>query len=92
MENTEQQEQETQAKQEQIELASKLQLKWLKRMDEMFEDHSITSTDMATLARVLMANGWVLDPAQLPQRLRGKLTNSIPDVQDFNALPLRIAK
>jgi hypothetical protein len=81
-----------QDKTEQILLAEKLQLKWLKRMDVMFDEGTITSTDMATLARVLMANGWVLDPAQLPQKLRGKLAGSIPEPDAFDALPLRIAR
>jgi len=75
----------------QVEIASRLQLAWLKRMEKMLEDGTITSTDMATLARVLLANGWVLDPAQLPQGLRGRITETLPDVDEFDALPARPA-
>lgn len=78
--------------QAQLELAVRLQLKWLERMITLFDLDRITSTDMATLARVLMANGWVLDPAQLPQGLRSKLTDTIPDPEDFDALPLRVVR
>jgi hypothetical protein len=62
---------------QQADLAAGLQLKWLKRMDKMLKDDTITSTDMATLARVLLANGWNLDPARLPSGLRAKLTSHI---------------
>jgi hypothetical protein len=65
------------AKQEQIDIAEGLQLKWLKRMDKMFDDGTITSTDMATLVRFLTANGWNLDPARIPKGLRDKLTSVI---------------
>lgn len=76
----------------QIEIAERLQLLWLERMEVMMNEGTITSTDMATLARVLLANGWVLDPAQLPQGLRGKLTEAIPDPDAFEALPLRLTR
>lgn len=76
----------------QIEIAERLQLRWLERMEVMMDEGTITSTDMATLARVLLANGWVLDPAQLPQGLRGKLTEAIPDPDAFEALPLRLTR
>lgn len=64
-------------KQEQIDIAERLQIKWLKRMDKMFDDGTITSTDMATLVRFLTANGWNLDPSRIPKGLRDKLTTSV---------------
>lgn len=67
-------------------MADELQKKWLVHMYSMFETGSITSTDMATLARVLLANGWTLDPTKLPSKLRDKLTENLnlndPDVRD----------
>lgn len=61
----------------QLDIAEKLQLKWLEHMDNLLENKQITSTDLATLARVLLANGWTLDPKKLPQRLRDKLTSQV---------------
>jgi hypothetical protein len=63
--------------QEQIDVATRLQVKWLKRMETMIDEGTITSTDMATLARFLLANGWTLDPSRLPQGLRDKLTKHV---------------
>lgn len=70
------------AKAAQIELANSLQLKWLKHMDKLFDDGTITSTDLATLARLLMSNGWSLDPHTIPQRLKDKLVKSDPSLLD----------
>lgn len=67
---------------QQIELAARVQSKWLRRMDWLLDHGLVTSTDMATLARVLLQNGWSLDPARLPKGLRDKLTAHIP-VDDF---------
>jgi hypothetical protein len=65
------------AKQAQIDLAEKLQTLWLHRMTKKLEDGTVSSTDMATLMRFLVANGWNLDPARLPQGLRDKLTSHL---------------
>ena len=62
---------------EQVEITERLQTLWLKRMEALLEAGEITSTDMATLARFLMMNGWSVDPAKLPEKLRDKLTNKI---------------
>lgn len=67
----------------QIDLAAQLQLKWLERMNTLMDEGTITSTDLATLARVLLANGWTLDPARLPQALREKLTSKV-DPSEFD--------
>lgn len=66
----------------QVEIAERLQVKWLERMERMLDDNSVTSTDMATLSRVLLANGWTLDPTKLPQSLRDKLTEKV-DPEDL---------
>lgn len=62
---------------EQVELSERLQLKWLKRMDTMLDAGDISATDMATLMRFLVANGWNLDPARIPKNLRDKLTSRL---------------
>lgn len=74
---------------DQTELAEGLQLKWLRRMDSMLDDGTITSSDMATLYRFLSDNGWNLDPARLPKRLRDKLTSKISptDFDDEEQFP-----
>lgn len=66
-------------KQEQIEITERLQLKWLKRMEEQLDNGEITATEMSTLAGLLMRNGWNLDPSALPQSLLDKL-NIKPDI------------
>lgn len=71
-------------RQQQIALAEKLQLKWLQRMDALFDSGEITSTDMATLARLLKDNGWSLDPSMVPQRLRDKLTKNVAFDDDID--------
>jgi hypothetical protein len=72
---------------EQREIAERLQLKWLQRMEKLIDQGEVTSTDMATLARVLMANGWNLDPAALPTGLADKLSTAIEDM-DLGDAPL----
>lgn len=72
----------SQPNKEQIELAKRLQMYWLEEMENRFKAGEITSTDMATLARVLMRNGWTLDPSQLPEDLREKLSTTNLDFED----------
>ena len=79
-------------KQEQIEITERLQLKWLKRMEEQMDSGDITATEMNTLAGLLMRNGWNLDPSALPKSLRDKLTSpnmsfddAPPDADEFFA-------
>lgn len=61
----------------QLDIAQRLQQKWLERMEVLLDEGAITSTDMATLARVLMANGWTLDPTKIPSGLRDKLGDPV---------------
>ena len=77
----------------QLEIAESLQIKVLKRFDTMLDSGEITSTDMATLVRLLSANGWQLDRSRVPSSLRDKLTQAI-DPKSFeddgsNVLPFR---
>jgi hypothetical protein len=79
-------------KEEQVAIAERLQLKWLERMEKLLDNGEITSTDMATLVRFLMSNGWTLDPTRLPQGLKDKLTSGMrPDDfdNDGDVIPLR---
>jgi hypothetical protein len=76
---------------EQLDIAERLQGKWLKHMERLLDSGTITSTDMATLARLLMANGWALDPSKLSPKLRDKLIDSIPD-GEFDQLPVRLVR
>lgn len=69
--------------QEQIDIAERIQIKWLKRMETLLDNGEITPTDMSTLERFLRNNGWSLDPARLPKGLADKLTSKItPDELD----------
>lgn len=61
----------------QAEKAVKLQNLWLDRMVVLLETGIATSTDLATLSRVLLANGWSLDPKKLPKSLADKLTQNV---------------
>lgn len=80
--------------QEQFDIADRLKVKWLRRMEAMLDDESISSTDMATLGRLLSQNGWTLDRARIPSRLKDKLTAnfdpSTPDADD-KVVPIRAA-
>ena len=51
-------------------VAARLQAKWLQRMEFLIDHGLATSTDLATLARVLLQNGWSLDPKKLPKGLQ----------------------
>ncbi len=66
----------------QVSIAERLQLKWLQRMETLIDAGILTDTGMAILARVLMANGWNLDPKRLPKGLRDKLTSHF-DPKEF---------
>ena len=54
----------------QLEVAERLQAKWLQRMEFLLDSGMATSTDLATLSRVLLQNGWSLDPKKLPKGLQ----------------------
>jgi hypothetical protein len=76
---------------EQVDIAERLQGKWLKHMEKMLDAGTITSTDMATLARLLLASGWNLDPSKVPEKLRNKLIEEIGE-DTFEELPVRLVR
>lgn len=75
----------------QTEIAERLQLKLLELYEAKLNDGSITDTGMGNLQRLLSHNGWTLDPAALPEGLKGKLLSKdipidedeLPDVLPF---------
>jgi hypothetical protein len=66
----------------QITIAERLQLKLLQRFEALIDEGELSSTDAATLTRLLMANGWTLDPKKIPAGIRDKLTKVI-DINDY---------
>lgn len=75
---------------EQREVADRLQGKWLLHMERLLDNGTISSTDMATLSRWLMANGWSLDPSKMPQKIRSLVEEIGPDA--FEELPVRLVR
>jgi len=69
---------------EQVEIAQRLQSKWLRHMEKLLDEGTITSTDMATLGRVLVMNGWTLDPKRLPKQLKDLMTTFPLKLVDFD--------
>lgn len=66
-----------------VELAERLQTKWLEKMERLIDSGDVTSTDLATLSRVFMSNGWSLDPSQLPQSLKDAIPG-LPKAGDLD--------
>lgn len=64
-------------KQEHIELAARLQDKLLQYYEKKLDANLLTDTGAANLQRLLMVNGWSLDPNKLSDNLKGKLTQSL---------------
>lgn len=82
------------APQEQVEVALRIQSKLLRHMESLLDSGEISSTDIATLTRLLTQNGWTLDGTRLPSRLKDKLTAHFdPDVPDADdkVVPIRKA-
>lgn len=75
------------AVQEQLDVVEGIKALWLRHMARMLQKGTITSTDMATIARVLLANGWVLDARKLPKGLRDKLTSQVDVAGDEEEWP-----
>jgi hypothetical protein len=75
----------------QIELAAMLQDLLLEDFKAKLQTGEMTPTDRATLSRLLSQNGWVLDPAALPQGIEDKLTERIrpEDLDDDDIIPIR---
>lgn len=76
--------------QEQASVAERLQAKWLRHAEWLLDKHVITSTDFATIARVLMKNGWQFDISRLPKKLQDKLTSQVDfEDEDEGVFPIR---
>jgi hypothetical protein len=68
----------------QVKKAEKLQDLLLDHWTLLAQTGALSATDCATIARLLSANGWVLDPSQLPQDLRSKLTAHVKFDDDID--------
>jgi hypothetical protein len=65
-------------KAKQLAIAERLQLRLLEVFEEKLKStEGLSDTGMATLARLLMQNGWSIDPARLPQGLKDKLLTNV---------------
>lgn len=71
-------------KQDQVDKAEKLQELLLDDLITLFKDGKATSTDRATLARLLKDNGWSVDPLMVPQDLQDQLTSKIEPGDDID--------
>jgi hypothetical protein len=81
------------AKQEQIDLAAQLQALTLRSFYVRLVAGTLSDTGLATMIRLLMANGWSLDPASVKQNLEEMLTTKVDpkelDEEIDNVFPLR---
>jgi hypothetical protein len=77
----------------QMEFIPRLQMMTLEHFEQLLKDKTITSTDLATLVRLLVHNGWVLDETRLPTTLRDKLTRRLDpaDLSDEDGVVGKIA-
>lgn len=80
-------------KEKQLQIAERLQLLLLENFEYLLESGEMTPTDRATLSRLLMQNGWSLDPSRMPKGLQDLLTSRIDpeDLDDEDIIPLRTA-
>lgn len=83
-------------KNEQLDLAERLQAMLLRSYLKRLQEGSLSDTGMASLQRLLSQNGWSLDPAQLPQELRHMLTSEVSpeelDEEDLEAGVIPMAR
>lgn len=64
-------------REKQLEIAERLQLKLLTYFEKQLDAGAIAPAECATLAKILRDNGWNIDPAKVPSRLRDMLTKGI---------------
>jgi hypothetical protein len=80
-------------KQKQIDIAERLQDLLLAEFERKLESGELSDTGLSTLSRLLMQNGWTIDPSRLPHGLKDKLTQSHDpnafDEDDDDVLPMR---
>lgn len=69
---------------EQIELGQKLFQALLEDFATLLEKGEATAADRATLARLLTQNGYSINPADLPDELRTKITTEFDPEADLD--------
>ncbi len=75
---------------DQISMTEKLQAGLLRTYLRRIQNGTISDTGLANVQRLLQANGWSLDPKQLPQDLKDLLTTAVdPNELDADVLPIR---
>ena len=76
---------------EQVETSKDLQTLLLLTYVRRLKAGTLSDTGLAALQRLLHANGWSLDPAQLPKELSDMLTSKVDpaELDDEGVLPLR---
>lgn len=85
---------EKKSKEQQIDLAEQLQAMLLEAYATKLEKGELSDTGLSSLQKLLMQNGWQLDPTRVPQGLRDKLTARVDpkDVEDDDepgVIPMR---
>lgn len=70
-------------KQEQMKVAERLQDAILRRFEALLENGDDTQTDRATIVKLLSANGWTLDPSDVPSNLSDFITKRV-DPRSFD--------
>ena len=65
------------AKEDQIKIAERLQAASLRLFLDRVENRTISDTGLATIVRMLIANGWDLDPSHMKQDLKDLLTSTV---------------
>lgn len=68
-------------KKEHLELAEEMQTLLLEDFRNMLRDGTASATDRATIARLLVANGWSLDPVLMGQGVTSKITKHVDPTQ-----------
>lgn len=77
----------------QVDLAERLQDLLLREYEARLSSGDISDTGMANLQKLLMHNGWSIDPSKLPQGLAGVLTTAVDlellDADDEDVIDLQ---
>jgi len=69
--------------QAQISITVRLQTALLRSYEKRLQKGTLSDTGLAALTRLLQQNGWALDPKQVPQGLKDKMTTQI-DPKEFD--------
>lgn len=74
---------ETLTQEEQTDLAVRLQTAALRLYELRLKNGTLSDTGLSTLQRLLLQNGWSLDPKQVPKGLKDKMTSTV-DPKEFD--------